>query len=105
MWPKREIAGVLSSRACKLGSASRISGSHASSVAAILLVEECAQTPAHLSPIIFRVFLSSEAQYPSRSPPFAFLLFPASLSAAGVDALSPCETSYTCAWKVVGGDM
>lgn len=25
--------------------------------------------------------------------------------AAGVDALSPCETSYTCARKVGGGDM
>ena len=25
--------------------------------------------------------------------------------AAGVDALFPCETSYTCAWEVGGGDM
>lgn len=47
-----------------------------------MLVEEYSQTPAHLSPIIFRVFLSSEAQDPSQSPPFASPLFLVSLDAA-----------------------
>lgn len=118
MWPKREVAGAhlgrtaLSSRACKLGPASKDFRFSCISSSSRFAGEECSQTPANLSPSIFRVFLSSEAQDPAPVTSLCFSSVPGvprrCCMAAGVDALSPFEMRlHLCmegrGWRHVSG--